>query len=424
MSRSIQITVLILTLISAGYQTSGQVSEEAFNILKERVEKLMLDKDSLKQNYSAIESAGSKIEQKLLKIYQANFDEMEQAIRDAFDKTDVISVSTSYQEVIKSIILLHNEITKVNNFTDAQKVFGYDFIEQIESISEATLINEMIALSENESDVLKDKRKNKFKSIITSILNNPVLNGFIKSNPITSVAHSIINQTMSAQSTQITDVAITHGNYMMPTSFRDFKNGYTEFKSSYETSSLIGLPESKRLILDSSIDNFTSQLKPLIRLFDDLSKINGKFESSLMVFMKASEQTITRAKPIEVEFYRKLKVNSRNEARNKVNTFFNVGLNPNLETLESKLNNIEMKAALKYANEVSAVNILLKNDFLKILSLEIELSEEYIKFFEELKNGKKGLPKFENTEALEHKIDQFQKIKINLEDQARELEKK
>lgn len=422
--KSVRHFFIFLTIVFQAININAQVSQEEFDALKKAVQHLSNDKDSLQNKYSDITAGRSKLEQRLLKLYSTSFDDMELTVRDAFDQTDVISVSATYQDVIKSIIVLHNEITKVNNFTDAQKVFGFDFIAQINRIAESKLIDQMIEVSKNESQKLRNQRKTKFKSIVSNILRNPVINSFIKSNPITSVAHSIINQTMSAQSTQIKDITITRGDYQMPSSFKDFKKDYSGFKSSYETSSLVGLPESQRIILNESIDDFTKELQPLIKLFDDLSKINEKYESSLNVFLKASEQTISRAKPVEAEFYKKLKTNKRIDARNKINQFFNIGTDPSLELLESKLNNEEMKEVLRYADEVNEVNILLKNDFLKVISLEVELSEAYIKFFEELKNGKRGLPKFDNTETIEKKISRFQDIKKNLEVQIEKLKEK
>lgn len=416
--------VLILTVIifSLPKLKAQEITKEQFDRLTQLVGDIEKDRDTLKNNFNELKLRSVDIEQKLLAMHTASFEEMQALVRDAFDKTDVISSSATYQEVIKSIILLHNEITKVNNFTDAKQVFGFDFVKQITSIAESTLINQMVKVSENESQELANKRKNRIRGIIKNIVSNPVIIGFFKSNPITSVAHSIINQTISAETTQIKDVQITRGDYQMPTVYKDFKKEYDQFKTSYETSSLVGLPVSQRLIMDNSIDAFTKELKPLIKLFDDLSKINEKYESSLGVFIKASEQTIERAKPIEKEFYRKLETEKRLDARNKINQFFNVGTKPSLALLENKLNDLKMNSALDYVSEVDEVYILLKNDFMKVISLEIELATEYISFFDELKKGKEGLPDFENTDALDDKINKFSNLKKSLETEKDKLE--
>jgi len=414
--------ILLTLLIFYISNLFSQVTQKQFVSLAETVKILEDDRDSLNVKYRDVALARENFENKILKMYISIFADMELTVKDAFDKTDVISVSATYQQVIKSIITLHNEITKINNFTDAEEIFGFDFITQITNIAEITLIDQILKLSKNESEESLARRKNKFKSIINNIVNNPVITGLLRSNPITSVAHSIINQTMSAQSTQITDISITRGDYEIPQKYKDFKKSYTGFKESYERSSLVGFPESKRIILDESLDKFTRELKPLIKLFDDLSKINEKYESSLEVFMKSSEQTITRVKPIENEFYKILKTKNRHEARGKINQFFNVGENPSLELIEEKLNNKEMKSVVKYSNEVNEVLFLLKNDFLKIITLEIELAEEYSVFFKELKAGKEGLPKFENTESLDKKINQFEQLKSSLIAQRNKLE--
>jgi hypothetical protein len=402
----------------------SQISEEQFRTLEQTVLTLKTDRDKLFEELSTVKTGRTEIEKKLITINSNAFDQMQRSIRTSFDKTDVISTSTTYHQVINSIITLHNEITKVNNFTDAQKVFGIDFINQISTIAESTLTNQMIRLNENEPSDLIQKRKENFKSIISNILENPIVNSLVKSNPITSVAHSIINQTMSARATQITDIEITRGDYSMPVDFKSFKNDYARFKTSYETFEIEGgLPESKRLVLNESIQEFTKKLQPMIKLFDELSKINDSYESSLEVFLKASEQTIDRAKPVETEFYTKLGVKDRDEANDKINQFFNVGPNPSLDVLEDRLNSKEMNKVLAYTNEVNEVSILLENDFLKIITIEIELSDAYLTFFKELKAGKKGFPVFEETDALDSKIAQFSSLKSTLEDQKNKLEK-
>lgn len=400
-----------------------EVTKQDFEKLVNLVKSLENDRDTLKNNYYSLELKRVTLEKKLLTMNKTSFKEMKTIVKEAFDKTDVISLSATYQEVIKSSLLLHNKITTVNNFTDAEQVFGFNFEKEMLNIAETTLVENIIKVSENESQEVLSTRKEKFREVIKVIVENPIIEGFLRSNPITSVAHSIINQTISTQGTQIKDVKTTRGDYQMPASYRDFKKNYPSFKASYETSSLVGLPESKRLILDSSIETFTKKLKPLRKLFDDLSKINEKYESSLKVFMKASEQTIIRAEPIEKEFYKKLGVEERKEANEKIDDFFNVGESPSLELIESKLQNSEMKNVLDYAGEVNEVYILLKNDFLKIISLEIELANEYITFFEELKNGKDGMPKFDDIEILENNIKEFKDIKTNLESQKNKLEK-
>lgn len=59
---------------------------------------------------------------------------------------------------------------------------------------------------------------------------------------------------------------------------------------------------------------------------------------------------------------------------------------------------------------------------MKVISLEIELATEYISFFDELKKGKEGLPDFENTDALDDKINKFSNLKKSLETEKDKLE--
>ncbi|MGB0880350.1 MAG: hypothetical protein ACPGTO_07265 [Polaribacter sp.] len=420
MKQSIIFSLLYLISINS---LQSQISEAQFKKLQISVGKLEKDRDYLKIQYLEIEQKRSKIESKLFLISKSSFDKMESSIREALDKTDVISSSANYQKVLKTTIKLHNEITKVNNFTDAEKVFGFDFVDEIMKVTENTLINQITKISENEKESTLKNRKNRFRNIIRNIVKNPIVSGFLKSNPITSVAHSIINQTVSAQTIKIDKVAITRGNYNMPENFKKFKKSYSSFKDSYVTSKIVGLPESQSIILNGSIKIFTSKLKPLIDIFDNLSKINDEFESSLKVFMEASKQTITRAQSIEAKFYKKLGVKTRLEARNKINQFFNVGPNPPLELLENTLNNPITKNTLSYSHEVNEVYLLLKNDFLKIISLEIELANKYLSFFKKLKKGGLGLPLF-NNEKITDKIKTFQTLKLTLENIKHHLEGK
>jgi|GEM_PF-3058073 len=416
-------TTLLSILLCLYFTTiNAQVSNDAFVHLENMVLQMKRSGDSIQQKVAVIDAGRMEIESKLLTMYQNELKEMELTIKDAFDKTDVISISATYQEVIKSIISLHNEITMINNFTDAEKVFGIDFATRIQDIAMETLLVEMDHAQNEKSIENLEKRKLVFRSILKSIIYNPIISGLLKSNPITSVAHSIINQTINLYQNKLENVIVCRNNYTLPDNYKDFKNDYPAFKNSYENSSLSGLTESQRQELDQSISEFTKKLKPLIRIFDDLSAINEKYASSLKVFMKASEQTIERVKPLEYGFFETLGVDTRQQAREKINQFFNIGTKPDLNTLETKLNHQQMKNVLLYSEKINEGLILLRNDFLKIITLEIELAMEYIQYFSNLKEGKESVTILVNSESLAMKVEQFDQLRLSLEAQKQKLD--
>ncbi|MCP9237965.1 hypothetical protein [Lewinella sp. JB7] len=399
-----------------------QVSEEEVRELQDAILEFESFKNQTLDNIEVIEQRNIELTKKLININFAAFRQMENSIRTAFDETDVISASATYQQAIKNIILLHTEITSVNNFTDAENVFGLDFKGQILNIAEGSLIDQIKTVFDNEPVLYVNERKSKFRNIVKSILDNPIISGLVKSNPITSVAHSIINQVVSADATKITDISLTRVDYSMPNDFGDFKRNYPAFKQSYESSNIVGgVPHSQSIIDPDAITQFSKDLKPMIKVFDELSAINDEFESSLDVFMQASEETIERAKPVESKFYEKLGVANRDAARNSIRDFFNVGATPSLELLEAKLIDNTMNEVLSYTDEVSEVSLLLKNDFLKVLRIEIELSDAYIKFFKKLKAGGDGLPHFDDVSTLDERIEQFEEIKESLVKQHNQL---
>lgn len=418
-----KILFITIILFSSFSLLNAQVSDENFKKLEGTVGLLIKHKDSINEALSKTNLEKVELETRLINLYKSSFKDLERSIRHSFDKTDVISNSATYQQSITTIIKLHNDITKIHNFTDAEKVFGFDFVKQINSIAEKNLINTIVKIDAFESDEILKSRKENFKNIVKNIVDNPIISGLLKSNPITSVAHSIINQTMSAQSTQIKDVKVAFGgDFEMPDKYKDFKKNYDHFKNSYTSINLVGFPQSQRFILNKSIDNFTNELNPLINLFDELSGINDKYEGSLKILILANEETINRAKPIEDKFYEKLNATNRLEASTKINTFFNVGPNPSLAILEQKLNDPDMAEALKFTSEIEEVHVLLKNDFIKILSLEIGLADAYIAFFEGLKSGKAGMPTFTDVSVITKQINQFKILRKNLSDQKTKLE--
>ena len=406
----------------AGLSAIAQESAGTPASLMARVEKLEIAGDSLRRQYYALQADNDTLESKLLNMYRGAFREMEWQIKEAFDQTDVISISATYQQVIKSIILLHNEITRINNFTDAEKIFGIDFVAAINGVVEKELVQHLCRDSESRSQEWSAQRRERFRTIITSILQNPVITTLVRSNPVTSVAHTIINQALSFSMPSLDEFRISHGSFILPDEYRDFKNDYPAFKKSFETPSLTRLPGIESAPLDESITRFTDALKPYIRLFDELSAINARYSASLEVFMQASEQTIERVLPVEKAFYARLQAANRAEAREVINRYFNIGPEADISLLETRLNQTSMKEVLAYGAEVNESMLLLRNDFLKIITLEIALTEEYILFFSSLKEGRNGMPSFPNTEIIDERIAQFTQLRSSLEKQKDRLE--
>lgn len=413
----------LLWLLCLPVIVSSQNPEKPMDALMDKVKCLELLGDSLKVKFSEVEAGRIELESKLSNMYLAQLKEMEFAVRDAFDKTDVISISATYQEVIKSIISLHNEITRINNFNDAEKVFGIDFAAQVSLIMENALINGWFAdsIAMNECKALEHKKW--IKTMIRNVIANPVITGILKSNPVTSVAHSVINQVLMYKQSEMGDIFIDRGGFRLPENYKDFKNSYSFFRTAYHSSKITRKIEENSFSEVSQVEELTRQLEPLILLFDELSGINDKYASSLHVFMKASEQTIERVKPLEAAFYHKLEAKDRLEAQKKINEFFNTGPVPALELLEQKLNDPKMRMVLAFSNEVNEALLLLKNDFLKIITLEIELSAEYIDFFSELNEGTRlPLPEFKKSETIQGKISQFQRLNVSLMAQKNKME--
>ena len=397
-------------------------NNHVFDQLVGRMDRLERRGDTLKNQLSQLEEENLSLEFKLLSMYRSSIREMEMKVKEAFDKTDVISLSATYQEVIKSIINLHNEITRINNFTDAEKIFGIDFVAIISEIVEKELL---VILSEKqpvESTGLQAQKRQRFKAVVQVLLQNPVVTGLFRSNPVSSVAHSIINQVLSMQSTGLESIRLSHGTYELPEDYKDFRNDYGAFKKSYENTQLAHLPGVESQLPDPAVCRFTEALTPYIRLFDELSGINARYSSSLEVFMKASEQTISRVQTVESVFYAKLEATDRARAREVINRFFNIGEEPGLELMEARLNDPKMKEVLEFSDEVNESLLLLKNDFLKIITLEIELTGAYIDFFTSLKTGRDGLPEFRQEAIIDQKIIQFDQLLSSLTKQKLRLE--
>lgn len=399
-----------------------QISSKEFHILCDKVEELERSRDSLYILNASFMENNERLDDKLREMYLCAFYDMELIIKEAFDKTDVISVSATYQEVIRSIINLHTEITRINNFTDAQKVFGINFIDQISHKAEETLFDAIIVNNHKLDEQMRKRKKDRFKATIAAILHNPVISGLMKSNPVSSVAHSIINQVLSSGASYLYPERVNTRNCTIPVDFKTFKNEYGAFKTGFDS---LYIDMDNPLVFEQTnkaIASFTNAVSPYIELFDALSILNLKYASSLEVFMKASEQTTGRVIKVEKAFYAKLDAGDRSEAHKTINDFFNIGSEADLELLELKINDDRMNGVLSYADEVNEALLLLKNDFLKIISLEIELSGEYIHFFSSLLREDSNFPPLENSQNILLKIDQFKQLETSLVNQKERLE--
>lgn len=354
-----------------------------------------------------------RLEGRLYNLLKPAFDNMNSAIISAFDKTDVISQSAVYQKVLNSALNQIKEVAKVNNLSKAKETFGFDFSEKILKAAEETIINQLVKLeSKTSKPELQEKKKIGFKKILGAIVENPIINGLIKSNPVTSTAHAVLTQVFSSKSTNINN---ENGRYTMPEKFKDFRNQYNEGNAVFGGNLLI---EGDEETLESSIKDFNDQITPYINLFDKLSAINDKYESTLEAFLVASQKTIEKAKPVEHTFYQKLGTEigyDREKAWNKINDFFNVGEDPSLETLEEKLADGNMNEVYKYVSEVNETALLLKNDLRKSTSILIQLNDDYITFFQELQSGNGDYPEaLGKTNEINQQISKYKTQKQNL----------
>ena len=411
--------LLMIFLLS---NISAQEKEHTIKILNDELIQIRLLKDSIRNEFSKVNKQSKNLESKLYNIYWSDLKELELTIKDAFDKTDVISISATYQEVIKSIISLHNEITRINNFTDAQKVFGIDFTARLSEVVDRTLIKALDQGEGEAHETINNRRKNRLKTIVKSILENPVLGGLMRTNPVSSVAYSIINQLLAADQPFFSEEQHKMQLPVIPENYKDLKKEYPLFRASLHQICKPVLPSNKASIKEESIAEFTSSIRPMINLFDELSGINEQYESSLEVFMKASEQTIEAIKPLELAFYEILNARDRDECRNKISDFFNIGEDASLDLVESKLSDPKMQELEEFSKKVNEALLLLKNDFLKIITLEIELSNAYIIYFSSLKDGREGFPDFDQNPTILEKIEQFSQLNKNLREQKTRLE--
>jgi len=171
-------------------------------------------------------------------------------------------------------------INKINSI-GSDNALGFDFNQNIKGLIESNLTL-AIANDKTKPTEVVERTKAKWQSVVGRILNNPITQSLLNSNPFTAIANSVIGSAVGFTTNQIDASAsiklVAADN--IPNKYKDFKKVFkTSFKVS--TDSINAIDKSTLALNDNDILNFANSIKPYIDLYDEMSSTTTIFKTRL-----------------------------------------------------------------------------------------------------------------------------------------------
>lgn len=295
-----------------------------------------------------------------------------------------------------------NRITEINSI-GKDNALGFDFQKVVNELVAKNLTVEFDKL--NEPKEVIEQLKNRWKENVDKTINNPIIQGLVKSNPLTSIASLLISSAINFTDNKIKTSAnielISKGE--LPQKYKDFVTTWKD-QIRIEAKSINSVGFTTNLISQNAIENFSYNIKPYTELFDQMSNSNLRFALKLeeASTMHSSFNDIIRNYDKNLMEY--LKITKISDAPSRINELLKVDETERLPKYREAIGRDDLRDALILANQYSLlkdkVNELTENYY----QIHIDYFEEYIRHLDvALSSTAAGRTKFDTEKILKTK---------------------
>ncbi|PCH77021.1 MAG: hypothetical protein COB98_04685 [Flavobacteriaceae bacterium] len=316
-----------------------------------------------------------------------------------FFKARLISIDKSFYDVEKkkleiAIILGVKMSEKWNNLQNNISISkGLNRITQINSIGKSNAlglnfdatIQEMIdknlvvsfAEAPEVSQASQSNAKSRWKTIVHRILNNEVVQSFVKSNPFTSIANSLINSAIGFTSYDVAthaDIKLVTVGEELPKKYKHYRN---EWKTKYDiigATTVKSMAHTNNVISDEALLGFSDAIKPYISLYNQMAASNLKFQIQIQEVSNSFVDYKDVISTYDTALLRSLNIVNLSDLPSRLSGLTYVALDSSFPAYREVIEKPELAAARGLANQYT---ILRK----KVNALNIRFYDVHTKHF-------------------------------------------
>lgn len=413
-TKFLSLIVNILILSSISY---AQVDSAQFVLLQKQVNELV-KANTLQAN-------------EIKSLYIQDYKKIEYSVSTALEGATALSTLAINTRILNVVSSAGETMLSINNISSSESM-GFDFKEQLIKIASDVLIEKTDETNPNDPVVQRNFR---IKNLITSVVNNDIVQGLIKSNPISSTAYSLINQAFSASETNFISsekqVIIQRG-FTTPNDFNSFKKNYPDFSNSWNSlgGEFKGINQTERIIPDEAIKLFTLKINDYIQIYDSLNIINSNFGMAVRNWESKYIQIVNEASVYKIQLANTFKTSADSKnadltmemAKSRFRTF----MDTTRFSLKTVIENESLKKPLEKAEKYKLLENNINTAYLDFLSIQINFIDSYIEilnntiaksndknndFQVDLKNLNKTKKKLtDDKKDLEFLVNEFKRI--------------
>ncbi len=412
-----KILSLIACVLFISSISHGQVDSAQFVILQKQVNEL-IKANTLQAN-------------EIKSLYIQDYKKIEYSVSTALEGATALSTLAINTRILNVVSSAGETMLSINNISSSESM-GFDFKEQLIKIASDVLIEKTDETNPNSPVV---QRNSRIRSLISSVVNNDIVQGLIKSNPISSTAYSLINQAFSASETNFIagekQVIIQKG-FTAPNDFNSFKKEYPNFSNSWNTlgGEFKGINQTQRIIPDDAIKTFTLKINDHIQIYDSLNIINSNFGMAVRNWESKYIQIVN-----EASVYKNQLANTFKNTADSKNTDltmeiaksrFKALMDTTRYSLKTVIENESLKKPLEKSEKYKLMENNINTAYLDFLSIQINFIDSYIEilnntiaksndksndFQVDLKNLNKTKKKLtDDKKDLEFLVNEFKRI--------------
>jgi hypothetical protein len=230
------------------------------------------------------------------------------------------------------------------------------------------------------SDKAKEKTKNRWKKVVSRILNNDIVQGLVKSNPFTSVASSVINSAISFTSHEVDTKAdiklVPVGD--LPKKYKEYRN---EWKDKYDvigSTSIKSYDNTQIAITNDAIKLFSQAIEPYITLYDNMAKTNMKFQIQIEELSRLHIDYKDIISTYDEKLLEYLSITKLSEMPGRITELTNVDDSEDFPKYRETIERDELIKARNHANQYSLLREKVNELNIKFYDVHIEHFNSYL----------------------------------------------
>jgi hypothetical protein len=361
--------IFIVSILFFSSIAHGQVDSAQFVILQNQVNELIIA-NTLQAN-------------EIKSLYIQDYKKIEYSVSSALEGATALSTLAINTRILNVVSSAGETMLSINNISSSESM-GFDFKEQLIKIASDVLVEKTNETNPNSPVVQRNFRIN---NLITSVVNNDIVQGLIKSNPISSTAYSLINQAFSASETNfisgVNQVIIQRG-FTTPNDFNSFKKNYSDFSKSWNSlgGEFKGINQTERIISDAAIKTFTLKINDYIQIYDSLNIINSNFGMAVRNWESKYIQIVNEASVYKTQLANTFKTEADNKntdlTMEMAKSRFRTYMDTTRVSLKTVIENESLKKPLEKAENFKLMENNINTAYLDFLSIQINFIDSYI----------------------------------------------